>query len=308
MGLDGRSKTVDIVRLGMQDMIQEEVKSKYWLNSKVAREFGEDNDADRVDRKIADTRESLNDVDQKIKLFEMTVGMEGAEGSEAELAALRQQKAQLSATLRSTKAEKGNAERNRAELKRKILLRADVVCATLSASGYDILNDIPEGFETVIIDEAAQSVEPSTLIPLKYNCKRCILVGDPLQLPPTVISQTAKQAGYERTLFERMQKLNCNVVMLSIQYRMHPQISVFPSNQFYASRLMDYQTMKTYGSVPFSSIFLSSYFPYFLTSAKDSVLTMKTLASDLMFSTMSRERNMALHPCATRLRRASWWT
>ena len=47
-------------------------------------------------------------------------------------------------------------------------------------------------FETVIIDEAAQAVELSTLIPLKYGCKRCILVGDPQQLPATVKSQIAK--------------------------------------------------------------------------------------------------------------------
>ncbi|EIC06663.1 tRNA-splicing endonuclease, putative, partial [Microbacterium laevaniformans OR221] len=39
-------------------------------------------------------------------------------------------------------------------------------------------------FETVIIDEAAQSIELSALIPLKYGCSKCILVGDPKQLPP----------------------------------------------------------------------------------------------------------------------------
>jgi senataxin len=41
----------------------------------------------------------------------------------------------------------------------------------------------------VVIDEAAQSIELSSLIPLKFNCTRCVMVGDPQQLPPTVISQ-----------------------------------------------------------------------------------------------------------------------
>jgi hypothetical protein len=38
-------------------------------------------------------------------------------------------------------------------------------------------------FDTAIIDEAGQASEPSTLIPLRYGCKRLILVGDPRQLP-----------------------------------------------------------------------------------------------------------------------------
>lgn len=35
-----------------------------------------------------------------------------------------------------------------------------------------------KNFDTVIIDEAAQAVEISTLIPLKYGCRRLIMIGD----------------------------------------------------------------------------------------------------------------------------------
>lgn len=59
----------------------------------------------------------------------------------------------------------------------EILKGADVICATLSGSGHDYMAQVPFDFETVIIDEAAQSVELSSLIPLKYGCQRCILVG-----------------------------------------------------------------------------------------------------------------------------------
>jgi len=172
--------------------------------------------------------------------------MEGAEGPGGRLAELHAQRSQLGRNLKEHKDTKMKLEGSRAEKKLKILQRAEVVCATLSASGYDILNNLKEGFDTVIIDEAAQSVEPSTLIPLKYGCRRCILVGDPLQLPPTIISQSAKAAGYERTLFERMQKQGTEVFMLPIQYRMHPEISSFPSNQFYAAKLTDCDTMREY--------------------------------------------------------------
>ncbi|KAJ2400605.1 DEAD-box type RNA helicase [Coemansia sp. RSA 2559] len=124
--------------------------------------------------------------------------------------------------------------------RKKILEEADIICSTLVGSGHDraALLDLP--FETVIIDEAAQSTEPTCLIPLRYGCKRCILVGDPNQLPPTVISKRALENLYSQSLFERIQKLEPQAVSaLNIQYRMHPEISAFPSRQFYESRLLD---------------------------------------------------------------------
>lgn len=56
-----------------------------------------------------------------------------------------------------------------------ILGDADIICATLSGAGHESL--APFTFETVIIDEAAQAIEMSCLIPLKYGCRRCIMVG-----------------------------------------------------------------------------------------------------------------------------------
>ena len=79
----------------------------------------------------------------------------------------------------------------------------------------------------MIIDEAAQAVEVSTLIPLKYACRRLILVGDLNQLPATVFSERSRQL--RQSLFERLQKGRHAVTMLQTQYRMHPHISAFPS-------------------------------------------------------------------------------
>jgi hypothetical protein len=78
---------------------------------------------------------------------------------------------------------------NRKQVKQEVLASADVICTTLSTSGRGMFRKLK--FETVIIDEAGQAVELSLLIPLKYDCKRCIMVGDPQQLPATVISQVA---------------------------------------------------------------------------------------------------------------------
>lgn len=45
----------------------------------------------------------------------------------------------------------------------------------------------------VLIDEACQSVEPGTLIPILStgNCRSLVMLGDPCQLPPTVISDSS---------------------------------------------------------------------------------------------------------------------
>lgn len=66
-------------------------------------------------------------------------------------------------------------ETSKRKARADILASADVICTTLSGAGHDYLANYD--FETVIIDEAAQSVEISSLIPLKYNCQRCIMVG-----------------------------------------------------------------------------------------------------------------------------------
>ena len=137
---------------------------------------------------------------------------------------------------------KGNKfiEDSRQNLRLKVLNEAQVVCCTLSASGHEVISRIDGDFEMVIIDEACQAIELSALIPLQYGCKRTVLVGDPNQLPPTVISQMAVTFAYEQSLFQRLQKIDPSAVqLLSLQYRMHPDISSFPSSYFYGGKLAD---------------------------------------------------------------------
>ncbi|KAL5611518.1 hypothetical protein BROUX41_000888 [Berkeleyomyces rouxiae] len=147
-------------------------------------------------------------------------------------------------------------------IQQEILDGAHVLCATLSGSGHDMFRNLSNiEFETVIIDEAAQCVELSALIPLKYGASKCILVGDPKQLPPTVLSQSAQRYGYDQSLFVRMQKAHPeDIYLLDTQYRMHPHISAFPSREFYDSRLIDGPGMDTLRRMPWhGSILLSPY-------------------------------------------------
>ena len=63
----------------------------------------------------------------------------------------------------------------RRKFRMEVLAEADVICSTLSGSGHDILEALE--FDMIIIDEAAQAIELSSLIPLKYNVARCVMVG-----------------------------------------------------------------------------------------------------------------------------------
>jgi senataxin len=114
-------------------------------------------------------------------------------------------------------------------------------------------------FQIVVVDEAAQAVELSTLIPLRfvvlfgrliaprferctcrrYGCKRCILVGDPKQLPATVLSRQAVKNGYSRSLFARLMEGGFPAVLMDVQYRSHTHVSSFPSSYFYEGKIKD---------------------------------------------------------------------
>ncbi|GLV34424.1 Senataxin [Carabus blaptoides fortunei] len=141
-------------------------------------------------------------------------------------------------------------ERNKLERKSEetIITKADIVCSTLSSCVAFRMEELHRRkllrFTCCIIDEATQSSEQETLIPLTLGINKLILVGDPAQLPATVLSQEAKQLGYGNSLFYRIQKcfehLPENPIrMLKTQYRMHPEICKFPNEHFYFGKLIN---------------------------------------------------------------------
>jgi hypothetical protein len=122
--------------------------------------------------------------------------------------------------------------------------RAQVVFVTLTGSGRDFLKRQISHFEQAIVDEASQALIPTTLIPLvHFNPNIYVLVGDPKQLPATLVSKTAAKNGYNRSLLscfiERAQAKNstCSYKMLTKQFRMDPKIAAWPSQQYYAGAL-----------------------------------------------------------------------
>ena len=128
---------------------------------------------------------------------------------------------------------------NRDAVRLAVLNESHIVCTTLTGAGLELFTSSTASFDCVVIDEAAQAIEVQTLIPLKYECKRCVMVGDDRQLSATVISQTATRFEYQQSLFSRLRKCGVSVKVIQIQYRMHPHIRLFPSTYFYHSQLKD---------------------------------------------------------------------
>eukprot|EP01025_Chloroclados_australasicus_P000476 TRINITY_DN10246_c0_g1_i6.p1 TRINITY_DN10246_c0_g1~~TRINITY_DN10246_c0_g1_i6.p1 ORF type:complete len:622 (-),score=78.28 TRINITY_DN10246_c0_g1_i6:752-2617(-) len=136
----------------------------------------------------------------------------------------------------------------REQLKQLVLEEANIVFSTLSFSGSQVFNKMTRRFDAVVIDEAAQAVEPSVLVPLALGSSQVYMVGDPVQLPATVISGRARQFGYDQSMFKRLFQGGYPINMLNVQYRMHPQISQFPAKQFYQGMLADGPNVKDHNT------------------------------------------------------------
>ncbi|KTG37561.1 hypothetical protein cypCar_00011137 [Cyprinus carpio] len=157
----------------------------------------------------------------------------------------------LSQRCAKTKKDSSECHSRRQESQALVLQNAHVVCCTLSTSGSAVVENAfrrfgDELFSCVIIDEASQAKETETLIPMLYRSPAVILVGDPNQLPPTVVSQKAKEFGFDQSFMARLCKSVCQsnpqlspILLLSEQYRMHPEISEFPSKYIYNRALKD---------------------------------------------------------------------
>lgn len=122
----------------------------------------------------------------------------------------------------------------------ELLEKTSIICSTNSNAGSQLIEDVLSTgnlkFDVSFIDEATQSVEPSTLIPALLSPK-LILAGDHKQLPPTVLSSKAKKLNY--SLFERLLTIfeKEHYIQLTTQYRMNEEIMKFSNDLFYNSTL-----------------------------------------------------------------------
>ena len=125
------------------------------------------------------------------------------------------------------------------EIMKDVLKNADIVFATNSGAGSEFLEN--RTFDVVFIDEAAQAMEPSTLIPL-IKAPQAIFAGDDKQLPPTILSNDER---LKVSMFERFHKIYPkNAYTLEVQYRMNEKINNFPSCEFYECKVKTFEEIK----------------------------------------------------------------
>ena len=191
-----QTNTINVVRVGAEQAMNMSVRDisldylvdqKLSVNSKPLNDIGNEIKTARVEiEAIKQTR--------RLKIDELA----GTHNNSARTMALENEVRQLNSKRQALitkldrmkdkqKSDSRTMDTLRRKTRQEILMQADIICSTLSGSGHELLSDIE--FDMVIIDEAAQSIELSSLIPLKYGCNRCVMVGDPQQLPPTVLSQ-----------------------------------------------------------------------------------------------------------------------
>ena len=113
----------------------------------------------------------------------------------------------------------------------QLIAKAQVITATLVGANHHLTKGME--FDTVVIDEAGQALEPGCWIPILKSAK-LILAGDHCQLSPTIKSAEAARKGLSKTLLEKAIALHPeSVVLLEEQYRMHKDIMGYSSEVFY---------------------------------------------------------------------------
>lgn len=118
------------------------------------------------------------------------------------------------------------------------LRTAQVIISTNTSSGEPLVQNLP-AFDLVLIDEAAQAVEPACWIPLLKG-RRAVLAGDPCQLAPVILSRKALEGGLGISLMERACNLHGGILrtLLNVQYRMNDAIASWSSKEMYEGELM----------------------------------------------------------------------
>ena len=129
-------------------------------------------------------------------------------------------------------------------LRRQIIGEAQVVLCTHGGTSSLLSR---QKFDLVVMDEASQATEPLSWIPITL-AKKVVFAGDANQLPPTIYSRKAADAGLSTTLFDRLKaSLPPELqTLLRIQYRMHEAIMEFSSRKFYDGKLIADESVRAH--------------------------------------------------------------
>lgn len=183
----GKSVTPQVVRVGADASVNIAVKD-ISLDALVEQRLATRPESQRQEKSERQSvLQEIQNLKEQRKKKQEQIG--AAAGNSARVLQLEQEikevnakRMTLSARVNELRQQDTNAQRALDTVRRKakidILNEADVICCTLSGSGHEALDG--HQFDMVIIDEAAQAVELSSLIPLKFQAERCVMVGGAL--------------------------------------------------------------------------------------------------------------------------------
>jgi DNA polymerase III delta prime subunit len=132
-----------------------------------------------------------------------------------------------------------------------VIADAKVVATTLTRA---YLRDAIQGrrFDTVIVDEASMAPIPALWVAASVATSAAVIVGDPQQLPPIVIStHDLAEKWLGRDVFEvaGVTRQHPCFKQLREQYRMHPAISAVPNALIYRGELRDAEGTRDDGNL-----------------------------------------------------------
>ncbi len=193
------------------------------------------------------------------------------------------------------------AQHNTRKRLKDFLAKSQIICGTIaSLQGKKEIFYI-KNFDTIIVDEASQILEPN-LIGLLVQAKRSILIGDHMQLP-AVCTQSDEEAAIRcealrraglsqknQSLFERL-IMQCKAngwdhayTMLKFQGRMHRDIMQLPAKYFYNGRLDILSRDNLHQTRPYHEAFPG------MPSKFDFLLRSRTLYVDVKTETTNNEK------------------
>ncbi|NXT23926.1 SETX helicase, partial [Syrrhaptes paradoxus] len=229
----GNCGDITLVRLGAEKAINSEVRG-FSLDKQVEH---------RMKRKPADCDQDIQKkkaaLDQQLDMLSRQRALHRCEKREVsqmlddEIGRLSKERQQLASQLKEVR---GHSQKVQVD----IILESDIICCTLSTSGGGLLESAfsrqgLDPFSCVIVDEVKICLVNFVPNSPEVNLIFCLW-------------QKAQEYGYDQSLMARLHRHleeqvrknvlhSLPVVQLTVQYRMHPDICLFPSNYVYGRTL-----------------------------------------------------------------------
>lgn len=231
---------------------------------------------------------SRGSAEEMLKAIKMAYSAAVSKYSGKSLSVMRQELEKMNARITKLQNEIIQIEEMLEKLEETVIKEATVIATTLTRA---YLRDAIQSrrFDTVILDEASMAPIPALWIAAGLADNNAVVVGDPQQLPPIVVSERAAPKKWlGKDIFDvagvTNDSLHC--VHLKNQYRMHPNISRIVNRLIYGNILRDDPSVSNEESELHMKDWYRFDWPY-----DNSVLLVDTGSLDAWVTSVNQGRN-----------------